>query len=51
MRHGRQRNWGNAPAAGLFPDQHQGVLDRGAQVEVRQLEPENFSTMRTLLHR
>ena len=42
---------GNATAAGPFPDQDQGVLDRGAQVEVRQLEPENFSTMRTLLHR
>ena len=42
---------GNATAAGPFPDQDQGVLDRGAPVEVRQLEPENFSTMRTLLHR
>ena len=50
-RHRCSRDWGNAPAAGPFPDQDQGVLDRGAQVEVRQLEPENFSTMRTLLHR
>jgi hypothetical protein len=50
-RHRCPRNWGNAPVAGPFPDQDQGVLDRGAQVEVRQLEPENFSTMRTLLHR
>ena len=42
---------GQCSAAGPFPDQDQGVLDRGAQVEVRQLEPENFSTMRTLRHR